>query len=368
MFHQSRRRSSKKAFTLIELLVVIAIIAVLIALLLPAVQQAREAARRTQCRNNLKQIGLAIHNYHDIYSVLPPATFVVTGGTWNTHESPSWFVRILPQMDFGTAFNQLVMVGTDFSSTTGNTLPDRNWQVLSQLRVPTFNCPSSTLPVARPFNTKSQTRALGAPNQITVQVGNYIGISGSFNIPFNGPRTFACWTGNGQLNAAGMIVPLISDATWNACGTKYGEKPVMVRLARVTDGLSNTLMVGEQGILTRRNGTGQLCDMRGTFAQQNTDDGSGIWSSGRNANSNVGGYTSLRTPAGINWNLESPSTVGVNNYCSGGMLHSVFSSEHTGGAQFTLGDGSVRFISQNINGDTLSALCLRSDGAVISEF
>jgi prepilin-type N-terminal cleavage/methylation domain len=365
---QRMNRSIRRAFTLIELLVVVAIIAVLIALLLPAVQQAREAARRAQCKNNLKQLGLAVHNYHDIHSALPPATFVVSGGTWNTYESPSWFVRILPQMDFGAAYNQLVMEGTDFSSSTGNSLPDRNWAIFSQLRVPSFNCPSSTLPVTRAFNTKSQTRSLGAPNTINVQIGNYVGISGSFNFPNGVARTFACWTGYGQLNASGLIVPAITQNAWNACAPAYGEKPVLVKLSRVTDGLSNTLMIGEQGILTRRSGTGQLCDMRATFAQQNTSDGSGIWSSGRNANSNVGGYTVLRTPAGINWNLQDPSIVGVNNYCSGGMLHSVFSSEHTGGAQFTLGDGSVRFISENINADTLAALCIRSDGVVVSGF
>ncbi len=103
------RKSTSRGFTLIELLVVIAIIAILIALLLPAVQQAREAARRTQCKNNLKQIGLGLHNYHDIYNAMPPGWVGVTNGISDIYgvNGWGWAARILPQVDQGPLFNQL---------------------------------------------------------------------------------------------------------------------------------------------------------------------------------------------------------------------------------------------------------------------
>ena len=104
-----RRNAVARGFTLVELLVVIAIIAVLIALLLPAVQQAREAARRTQCKNNLKQIGLALHNYHDNYNALPPGWIGVTNGGPDIYglNGWGWASRILPQIDQSPLYNQL---------------------------------------------------------------------------------------------------------------------------------------------------------------------------------------------------------------------------------------------------------------------
>src|SRR5687768_201165 len=102
-----RSSSSRRAFTLIELLVVIAIIGILVALLLPAVQQAREAARRTQCKNNLKQLGLALHNYHDQHKLLPPGyvSDYTTAGT-DTGPGWGWAAMILPQIDQGPLFNR----------------------------------------------------------------------------------------------------------------------------------------------------------------------------------------------------------------------------------------------------------------------
>src|SRR5581483_8700238 len=104
--HAMARRSWKKGFTLIELLVVIAIIAILIALLLPAVQQAREAARRTQCKNNLKQLGLALHNYHDNFNTFPPGGVNGTAATSN-YQGWGWSIMLLPQIDQAPLYNQI---------------------------------------------------------------------------------------------------------------------------------------------------------------------------------------------------------------------------------------------------------------------
>ncbi|MCA9113349.1 MAG: DUF1559 domain-containing protein, partial [Planctomycetaceae bacterium] len=126
-------RRSSRGFTLIELLVVIAIIAILIALLLPAVQQAREAARRTQCRNNLKQMGLALHNYHDNSGRFPLGELYAYNGNWKA--------RILPFMDQGPLYNNFTWAAASFQSVSGAFIP-----ALAGTIVPALNCPSSPLP------------------------------------------------------------------------------------------------------------------------------------------------------------------------------------------------------------------------------
>ena len=114
-------RRQNRGFTLVELLVVIAIIGILVGLLLPAVQAAREAARRMQCSNNLKQMGLALHNYHDTFNRFPGNTATPQG---SQQLGASWLVKILPQLEQSAAFNQLVWIDTDFSDRTG---VNRNW-------------------------------------------------------------------------------------------------------------------------------------------------------------------------------------------------------------------------------------------------
>lgn len=145
----SRRQEEmqpRSGFTLIELLVVIAIIAILIALLLPAVQQAREAARRTQCKNHMKQLGLALHNFHDVHDHLPPGGHddltpvgkETTGGGWGS----SWLVFTLPYVEQAPLFNQL-----DFSNNSGwGTSAGINTQAADRKVIDAFICPSSTLP------------------------------------------------------------------------------------------------------------------------------------------------------------------------------------------------------------------------------
>ena len=117
---QQTRRHRSRGFTLIELLVVIAIIAVLIALLLPAVQQAREAARRSQCKNNLKQLGLALHNYHDVHNTLPYGYWSREGTVGVTKNRDSWFQRILPFVDQVALFNSYEKLNPEYSHQAGD--------------------------------------------------------------------------------------------------------------------------------------------------------------------------------------------------------------------------------------------------------
>lgn len=161
---------SRRAFTLIELLVVIAIIAVLIALLLPAVQQAREAARRTQCKNHLKQLGLAIHNYHDTFGTLPPGWIGVTNGTSDIYgmNGWGWGAKLLPQLDQGPLYNQL-----NFSSKMESPA-NQAYRIAS---IPTFICPSDT----GPGNTWTIQDSSGT-NLVDLARANYVGVFGVSDI------------------------------------------------------------------------------------------------------------------------------------------------------------------------------------------
>ncbi|MDB5344160.1 MAG: xcpT 23 [Schlesneria sp.] len=335
------RRS--RGFTLIELLVVIAIIAVLIALLLPAVQQAREAARRTQCKNNLKQLGLALHNYHDNSNCFPPGNVVPEGGT-GTLRGASWLVRLLPMFDQGAAYNQMVFAGTDWTNQNGN--PNRNWAVVSTLRVAGLNCPSSTLPTTRTSTSTSATTALGAPASLTYQVASYVGIGGSYDDPATGIccPTPSSWTGYYRSNYNGMIV---------ASNNTYGEaRPA--RIADATDGTSNTIMVGEQG------GPDPTCTQPGKDCRAGNWEG-GAWSGGAGGDADWWlNITIIRSP--IN------SAQGANGNNPPYYRHTRITSQHTGGAHLLFSDGAVRFLSNNMDYLTLERIAARNDNAVVGEF
>ena len=132
-------RRPRFGFTLVELLVVIAIIGILVALLLPAIQAAREAARRTQCTNNLKQLALAMHNYSDTHRCIPPG---VLAQKPFPYRNASWLARLMPHIEQTAAYDQFTFNETDW---TGQDAADRNAWIKAELRVPTFNCPSCPL-------------------------------------------------------------------------------------------------------------------------------------------------------------------------------------------------------------------------------
>lgn len=311
---------NRRGFTLIELLVVIAIIAILIALLLPAVQQAREAARRSTCKNNMKQIGLGLHNYHDIYNSFPI-------GAQSTYLKPNWRIGILPQIDQAPAYNQLNWAG-QFANTFASN------PVLTTLRVPIYNCPSSSLPNNTLGRNPDGSRGPG-------QVMDYVGIAGASTDP--GGSTNVC---SAVMSRGGI---------W--CQNGLLSANIHFRMRDCTDGTSNTLLVAEQSgpvarTLDRRAawyGGWQGAHKVGTPASWTASD---VWGAG---------ITTIRDGHGIN-----PDVMGDGGDSLEGNTH--LTSFHVGGVHGLLADGSVRFISENVDFATLKELAAKADGQVIGEF
>jgi prepilin-type N-terminal cleavage/methylation domain-containing protein/prepilin-type processing-associated H-X9-DG protein len=339
VFVSSIRFSRFRGFTLIELLVVIAIIALLIALLLPAVQQAREAARRTQCRNNLKQIGLALHNYHDTTNTFPPGMF----GWPGTQEGAEWGwgTMILPYLDQSPLYNSI-------AASPGGTSPHVNspaagfnavmtsfnpQNVLLQTQLSVYRCPSD------PGNGVVMIPAGGLngsvrQNTYTYGRSNYPGVMGS------------SWSGVGGL--------LISDGTFAESSS--------IRIRDYTDGTSNTFVVGERQSPTR---------MGSGYAGGDT-----IWCGANDDINPLADWQGFAIHLGMcdptcPLNLVSPNPPSVAN----SQIYTGFGSAHVGGASFLFADGSVKFISNSIAsgpvgvaGSTYQNLANRNDGQVLGEF
>ncbi|WP_437200712.1 DUF1559 family PulG-like putative transporter [Planctomicrobium sp. SH664] len=296
----------KSGFTLIELLVVIAIIAVLIALLLPAVQQARDAARRSQCKNNLKQIGLAIHNYHDAFDRVPIGyidTATVTNaatedGGW------SWAAQILPQLDQATVFNQF-----DFRfHPHGKLTNEEKNTVAGATSLGVFNCPSDLKPPTRKSGSSDPTATSTANGVVeAAATSSYVGNSGPFNAKF-------C----DQANPAYQ-----SPRSVGAFRVNIG-----LRFRDFTDGLSNCMLVGETHWDQTRNNL-----LYGSVQNGGGADCTDLSEFRTNP------YNHMRS---TNTFLNATIEKYPNKYFT------AFASMHVGGAHFLMGDGSVRFITQSI--------------------
>jgi len=344
----------RRGFTLIELLVVIAIIAVLIALLLPAVQQAREAARRSQCKNNLKQIGLAMHNYHDVYNCLPNGNVAGPGATTPGNDlwGMSWYMRILPFIDQAPVYNKLDFTGAHPGWTCcGSTSGVNNGAVINGVRFTVTICPSSPLIDMRDSGGSISEHP------------HYYGIMGAMNM-----GTF--------VNQAGRTVPCC-----NCCGgqettgtaTSGGMMLPMVNkgFRDATDGSSNVIIVGESSnMVLAAPGGSRSVDIQGVHGIMM---GGATLASIDSFAANYPGssfsrqfnLTTVRYPPNapiVNNNASWPG-IGDNFGVNKGL-----GSYHTGGVHVLMGDGAVRFLSDNINLSTLAFLCTRDDGNVIGEF
>ncbi len=314
----TQRRAHRSAgFTLIELLVVIAIIATLVAILLPAVQQAREAARRSTCKNNLKQIGLALHNYHDTYNSLPAG--MTNPGSANT-VGWGWASAILPQLEQGPLYDALNVGNTPLKQLYSATATPATIALL-QTKLPVYRCPSDIMDDINPNNFGHSSS--GRP--FKVATSNYVGI-GEYDGQIHASSTNPRW--------GGVFF-------WDS-RTKFSE---------VTDGLSNTIFVGERD---------------GGPAFNGNDFRAGVWigAGSRSTNDHFAvGCAMARGSFGINVDWAGPAINQPVNLGKG------ISSLHNGGAQVLMGDGAVRFLSESMNIDTtFRRLCLKDDGEVVGEF
>ena len=300
----SVRKATRSAFTLVELLVVIAIIGVLVALLLPAVQAAREASRRSKCQNQLKQMGIGVHNFHDTMNQLPPSRI--------GYEYIGWTVLILPYMEqtnLYETFDLTKKISAQYESSL-------------KASVPVYVCPSRRMTGQFATSVDGTTKWLGS-------LGDYATVDGwsADDPPYR------------RASATGMLVV-----------TTSGVPPMksQTNMASVTDGTSNTIMIGEKHVTIKeigKEGTGGDGPILGSYA----------YSIIRVA----GGKTMGATP---NWPIAKGPYDTV-----GGQQIAVFGSWHSAGTcNFVWGDGSVRPLNPNVSTVTLAQLACRNDGGVPS--
>ncbi|GAC1468692.1 MAG: DUF1559 domain-containing protein [Isosphaeraceae bacterium] len=361
-------RRPRQGFTLIELLVVIAIIAVLIALLLPAVQAAREAARRAQCINNLKQLGLAAHNYLSSNNVLPMQTTYPAGADQSWGWSYGWPLALAPTLEQGSLFNSFNFSLGMFGNASGYTIQHGNDTLIS-IQLATLICPSD-----------GGSQRPQAPWGMTNYVGN-----------MGGPGQIGMFTGS-----------IVSNAVWGGSPGEGNCGPV--GLERITDGTSNTALfserlVGIAGVDPKTVNRGSKDFKRFVFDGPSTSPASGpnsgpagalafaqacknlpattqphatfnsgcYWLAGYPLHVVVNGYLHAGTPNGPSCNNPTGSFASLSwIYFVNPQGSAPPTSNHSGGVNIGFADGSVKFIKDTVNQQSWWALGSRNGGEVIS--
>jgi prepilin-type N-terminal cleavage/methylation domain-containing protein len=348
----------RRGFTLVELLVVIAIIGILVALLLPAVQAAREAARRMECSNHLKQLGLGLHNYHDINKRFPPGSFpqYIVSGQWiNYGTGGSWHISILPFMEQQTIY-ELINIPNPPRGAAGS------WNGMPHVRETPFGnttLAGTTVSYARCPSDSSPAVVHGDFGPIAVT--NYAASQGTMRMDYFG----SCLQYNTQLRQlvdvnwypnehgpsaypGGHVANLWGDCRdAGSCSGVFGTLDYGASINEIRDGTTNTICIGE--ILP------ECAESYGRY-------GNDMWS--------YSGISMKRfTNAPINFDTcpphdpANPCDVATDSQAKRG-----FKSRHPGGAFFTLCDGSVRFLSENMDLTTYWRLGDRADGKVVAEY
>lgn len=341
MVHRKRRLG----FTLIELLVVIAIIAVLIALLLPAVQQAREAARRTQCKNNFKQIGLALHNYHDTFNGFPLGVTTSAQGGWGH----SFWIGLLPYVDQAPLYNQFVFDGASTGYTGGGATSAGqafNGPLVRGKKFAFLACPSSPLPTFKDTGAGIQT-----------QISQYAGIAGAVDDPVGTVNGFFNSGATPQLNSDNCCTCLAQGI--HARGGSLLPN-ISLNFKDMSDGTSNIMMVSEQSDFGQNTTGQQLLITNNHGWMMGTD------SLSQTAGSRRFNLTTVRyAPNAVKRSGAVGALAGV---CNNDGANNGIYSPHVGGVHGLMGDGTVRFLSENIDIATLKRVATRNDGQVTGEF
>jgi prepilin-type N-terminal cleavage/methylation domain-containing protein/prepilin-type processing-associated H-X9-DG protein len=340
---EKRKNKRRSGFTLIELLVVIAIVAILLGLLVPAVQEAREAARRTACKNNLKQLGVALMNFEsqEANGPLPPGHSLLDGtglsygndfprpreGRYGDQEFFSWITRILPQLEQSALYNQIDWDGSPWPNAVGK---GPGGGSLNEVALAVLQCPSDTL-VEDGFTFEDYFEHGGAKKT------SYLGVSGTHQFDFT--------QGNGPPGVASGQNGLLFVNSYT-------------RFRDIVDGTSNTMLIGERPP-----------SRSGWYGWWFADAGPFPWFG---AGGVVLGTHEIRFENGKYVlppkDTFRPGDMGAEifNFATENDWH--FWSMHDGGAQFLFADGSVHFLSYEIDGNIYRALGTRNGGEVVGDF
>jgi len=345
------QQGRRQGFTLIELLVVIAIIAVLIALLLPAINKVRDSASRVQCSNNLKQVGIALANYHDPNGALPPgcttdAAPFGAGGGWGS----SWMVYLLPYVEQQGLFSQWQFTGANSGYVNANNRAADNTVVIKAYR-----CPASPLPM------------FAQNGGLKVMHSNYVGISGAAN------GTIPGYTESRIDNSAGGLNCCSGGGPASGGGVLF--RGSQVKFSDMTDGSSNVMFVSEHGDwMVASDGSKRQWTAAGLYG----------WSMGTNTNSTPNSptatgndnrqfnCTTIRYPINQKTGWSTNGGTGTQSGdCTVGVCYDMgnnipLNSTHGAGVNAVYGDGSVRFLSNDTTLDVLGKMAVRDDGQAVT--